>query len=596
MQRTEKPFQVPDQLEASFPINYAGLHRLEFRSQGGLSFLKFWHTSTQVFQREQALLVCIQQPIRAVLHTSYRFRQSLFANFAGIRFLQLPNPALHFVANQTRIFQKLRHLAPDQIVQVILAHRLIGTDVAFGITPVIRTQAAVVVKLSGRGPRRGPVVGIATDLTNQYPLKQRRYFRMPGSKDFVLLQAFLGKGKGLRAHEGRNRDRNPLLSRAFFGGAGAGRKSAAAAQKARDFLSLGLFRFAKARHPLVGRITQHRPDGGSFPKGVSSTRGNALGIEPADNRSDAPSLFSIQTVDLANHGGLFLNDFIERCGGFRFLDVAVTIRRPTKHIDQAALGTVSLSSAGALGDLRSLVLCDHPLELHQKLFFRGGDLRRLDKANLDSMSGEFLHQQNLIGILAAEPVGGVNQNRFNRSFGSQIPQPLQRRPHENRSAVTFVLKDPLRRDRVPMGLSVFQQRGPLASDGLLFFLPIRGNPRVNRRCFHALGLRSNTLRLFSESESFQEPKADRPEIVSGPPSDRSYKATGSAWSEPCQPCPPLLWRKVSRARVTRTLKDSPVDCAICLKARTKFKGILTVKTTLCSGIGCIRPAFWASRI
>jgi len=48
--------------------------------------------------------------------------------------------------------------------------------------------------------------------------------------------------------------------------------------------------------------------------------------------------------------------------------------------------------------------------------------------------------------------------------------------------------------------------------------------------------------------------------------------------------------------VTRTLKDSPVDFAICLKARTKFMGILTVKTTLRSGIGCIRPTFWASRI
>jgi hypothetical protein len=72
MQRTEKPFQVPDQSEASFPINYAGLHRLEFRSQGGLSFPNFWHASTQLFQREQALLVCIQQPIGALLHASYR--------------------------------------------------------------------------------------------------------------------------------------------------------------------------------------------------------------------------------------------------------------------------------------------------------------------------------------------------------------------------------------------------------------------------------------------------------------------------------------------------------------------------------------------
>ncbi|HEY7554248.1 MAG TPA: reverse transcriptase domain-containing protein [Candidatus Binatia bacterium] len=147
-----------------------------------------------------------------------------------------------------------------------------------------------------------------------------------------------------------------------------------------------------------------------------------------------------------------------------------------------------------------------------------------------------------------------------------------------------------------MRVGIFQQRGPLASDGLLFFLPVRGNPRVNRRCPHAPELHLNTRCLSSGIEFSQEPKADRPEIVSEPPSDQSCKTTEPAWYEPCQPCPPLFWRKASRARVTRTLKDSPVDLAIRLKARPKLTGILTVKTTLRSGIGCIRPTFWASRI
>src|ERR1700756_3185065 len=595
MQRTEKPVQVPDQSKASFPIDYAGLHCLEFRSQRGFSFLKFWHALTQLLQREQALLVCIQQPIRTLLHTSDCFRQSLFANFAGIGLLKLANSSLHFLANQPRIFQKFHHLAPDQIVQIILAHRAISTKVAFGVTPIIRTQAAVVVKLSSRSACRGPVVRIATHLTNEHPLKQRRFFSMPGRKDFVLLQPFLGEGKGLGTHDGRHRNWNPLLSGAVFGGARARGKSATSAQKARDFLSLSLFRFAKTRRPLVSRITQHRPDGASFPKGLSSTRGNALGVKPADNRSDAPVLFSLETVDLANHGGLFLDDFVKRCGVLRLLHVAVTIRRPAKHIHQATLGAVSLSPPRALGNLRPLVLCDHPLKLHQKLFFWRGDLRRLNKDALDSLPGKFLHQQDLVGILAAQSIGRIDQYGLDRSLTSQIPQPLQKRPHQNRSAVAFVLKDPLRWHGVAMRFGILQQRGGLASDGLLFFLSVRGNPRVNGCGFHALELRSNTLCLFSGTESSQEPKADRLERVCGLPSDRSYKATGSAWSEPSQPCPPLFCRKASRARVTKTLKDSPVDLAICLKARTRLKGILTVKTTLRSGSGCIRPTFWAFR-
>ena len=116
MQRTEKPFQVPDQSEASFPINYAGLHRLDFRSQGGLSFLKFWHTSTQLLQREQALLVCIQQPSRRFAHELSLSPEPL-CELCWDWTPATPESALHFIANQTRIFQKLHHLAPDQIVE-----------------------------------------------------------------------------------------------------------------------------------------------------------------------------------------------------------------------------------------------------------------------------------------------------------------------------------------------------------------------------------------------------------------------------------------------------------------------------------------------
>ncbi len=219
IQTTQKLLQVPNQSKTTFPINYAGLQCLELRSQGGLSFLKFWHAPPQLLQREQALLVRIEQPIHTFLRTSHRFQKSLFADSGGIGLLKLPNPTVHFSRNHIRIFQKLNHLSPDPIVQVVLPHRPVVTDAAVGVTPVIRTQTAVVIEFPGRGPRRGPIVGIATDLTNQHSLKQGRFLGMAGSKDFILLQTFLDQGKGLRAHDGRNGDSDPLLSGTLFVGA-----------------------------------------------------------------------------------------------------------------------------------------------------------------------------------------------------------------------------------------------------------------------------------------------------------------------------------------------------------------------------------------
>ena len=81
-----------------------------------------------------------------------------------------------------------------------------------------------------------------------------------------------------------------------------------------------------------------------------------------------------------------------------------------------------------MSDLRPLVLGDHPLELHQELVLRRGRLWRLDEYGLHAMAGEFLGQQHLIGILAAQPVGRVDQHRLDVPLGRKVADPLQARP------------------------------------------------------------------------------------------------------------------------------------------------------------------------
>ncbi len=74
----------------------------------------------------------------------------------------------------------------------------------------------------------------------------------------------------------------------------------------------------------------------------------------------------------------------------------------------------------ALQDLRSFVLGDHALELHQQLIFRSGALRCIHKARLDSLSGELLDQQNLVGIFATQSIRRVDEYDLDLPFGSEV--------------------------------------------------------------------------------------------------------------------------------------------------------------------------------
>jgi hypothetical protein len=139
------------------------------------------------------------------------------------------------------------------------------------------------------------------------------------------------------------------------------------------------------------------------------------------------------------------------------------------------------AASRTLDDLRSLVFRDHALKLHHQLILWRGAGRSLEKNQFDTLTVELLRQQNLIRVLPAETIRRVRQHCLYVSLRRQVPQRFQPRPHQARSTISLILKHPLGRNCVPLRLGMLNQRRRLAGNGVILFLAIRGNARIDRR-------------------------------------------------------------------------------------------------------------------
>jgi len=130
--------------------------------------------------------------------------------------------------------------------------------------------------------------------------------------------------------------------------------------------------------------------------------------------------------------------------------------------------------AAPLGDLRALVLGDHPLELAQQLVLRGaGSLRLLGEHHLDPAARELLQQQHLVGVAAREAVRRVTQHDLEAPVKRPIAELLERRPLQTRAREPVVLEHELVRDDQVSLLGQLTQRGGLTLDRLLLALALR---------------------------------------------------------------------------------------------------------------------------
>ena len=123
-----------------------------------------------------------------------------------------------------------------------------------------------------------------------------------------------------------------------------------------------------------------------------SGRHALLAERPAD-LDDRLAPLDVAVEDLPHDRRFELVDLVERVGVLGPLDIPVAVGRAGEHRHRTGSRAVQLPTTTPLGDLRSLVLGDHPLELTQQLILRGArSLGLLGEEDLDPAARELLEQ------------------------------------------------------------------------------------------------------------------------------------------------------------------------------------------------------------
>ena len=369
------------------------------------------------------------------------------------------------------------------------------------------------------------------------------------------MQQFLCAREGQLLHDRRYRDLNPLLARPLVAGTVTTHGAAALPQRPRHALPSGAPRLAEARRAAIGRVAQHRPDGGAFPPGADLPRGRPLLVEPASDRRDAPARDDVVLVDVANNACFGLDHDVRRGAVLTLANVAITIGRTAQDADLTSPRAVQLPPTGPFENLSAFVLGDHALKLYQQLIFGRGARRAVVEAGLDPVTSELFDQQDLVGVLPAQPIRTVHEHHLDVTGGRQVPHPFQSRPFQRRPAIAVVFEDPLlRHPEIERHGPLYQCRR-LARDRVRFALLVRGHARVYRRHLHVdppfhRPARYVTLRQRQPDASGPAPATCRPGRACCRRADRTCNRAAPAAEHSVVVVHPRRWRKESRNAVT----------------------------------------------
>ncbi len=166
------------------------------------------------------------------------------------------------------------------------------------------------------------------------------------------------------------------------------------------------------------------PYGLAPPANLSAAGENLSLIQLSSHGIEAELLLGVHRKHPAHHLSLRFHHLVITRRGVAFLHVVVAVRGPGKHIHHSLLRLVPFSPATPFGDLGTLILRYHPLKLHYQLILGGGPGWGLEKNQIHTTTGELFCQQNLIGILTAQPVRRIHQNRHHLALRCQVTQRL----------------------------------------------------------------------------------------------------------------------------------------------------------------------------
>ncbi len=548
------------------------------------------HALAQVLQREQFFLIRLDEPLHGPVDPVQCLDQALALRGHRMFRAQRRQSAIDFLMYQPGIPEQSDDLVPDQCVQRILSYGAVRTAAPLGVSVVVRSQAAIVVELPPRRPGRGSIVRVAASSADQQPLQQGRDLGVARREAAILGEPSLGQRVLGRRDQRRHRNLDPLVTRTITRRGGAGRHASPLSQPPGDpdVLARRHRGLLKASRPLIRRVAEHAPYRAALPLLLPRSRRDSAVREPARNGPNRQRLLGIAAKHFLHDRRLRLKHLVAGRLPIRLADVAIPVGSARQHVHDAAAGAMAFAPTGALTDLGFLVLGNHPLELHQEDLLGCLDSGGAHEYHLDPRAGELLEQQDLIGILAAEPIGAVHEEGVQLSLGRQVAHALQARPHERRPTPASVLVDPAVRNQIAVLGGVRAQRARLAGDRVLLFLPVRRDPSVDRGGFHGTPL---LLDRHCPAAEWAARGAVVPTATADTPGSTAPHLSGQTRrrARRAYPPPPGPGRtrcsQSSSPRVTSALRLSPLVRASARSRRARLTGSFTVNTTVASGTG-----------
>ncbi len=273
-------------------------------------------------------------------------------------------------------------MRPNQFIKKVLPNGFVGTDGAVFKTASIGTAASVIPDDALLRARTAAVVRVAAIVAGEHALQERRRHRAPLGKALVFRQPLLSQLEGGFVDQGRHGNLDPFLTWPIAFVHSSNRALTLEASGTGELDSGDALGLSESGFAVVRRIAQHSPNCGMSPKGLAGVgRYPFLGKHPCYGLQ-AQALVGIQVKDPPHHFRLVRADLIVSIGIVCLLHVVVAVWRAGQYIDASEFALMAFAATCPLGDVRAVVLGNHPLYLQKQFSFRRMVLRSVDELHL----------------------------------------------------------------------------------------------------------------------------------------------------------------------------------------------------------------------
>jgi hypothetical protein len=133
----EEVFEVGGEFEVGVAVDELGGQGVELVTKAGFAGAEFGHAVAQLVQRDQLLLVGLDQPGDGGAGLGQCLLEALLLGGGGVGGTQLIEAPVHLGADQRRIREQVADVVPHDLVEVVGARRFVVADPAVLVAVVV---------------------------------------------------------------------------------------------------------------------------------------------------------------------------------------------------------------------------------------------------------------------------------------------------------------------------------------------------------------------------------------------------------------------------------------------------------------------------